>query len=1082
MTGALVAVLLPLSAVEAATVPAAVTATQFTPGNIISDALFYDGAAMTAAQVQSFLNEKGSGCVAGNAPCLKNYVVTTPSMAADSYCKAYAGATNESAASIVAKVGQACGVSQKVLLVLLQKETSLVTKSAPTTGNYDRATGYGCPDTGPGGTANCNTNYYGFFNQLRLAARQYKVYRANATRYAYQAGRVNQVQYNPNTACGTASVFIENQATAGLYIYTPYVPNAAALAAYPGTGDSCSSYGNRNFFMTYGAWFGDPRGLVTGALVRAAGTAPVYLIDGTGKRYVPDVGMLEELTTALGNVTEVPDSVLGGYATLPAVQRLVHNPATDELLWLSQGRLNWFGSMPVVYAWAGTSATWIDVDPAVLARFPRGPGIPSVTSGVVSVGRVDGGWGSWALPGETIGTTGQSKPLQAISVNYVGSPGSSLTCTAAVSGSGWAGAVKQSATCGTTTIQHLEAVQLRLAGPDASTKSVVYRAYVTGRGWTGWAANGATAGAPGLTVEAVQVQVATKPQITGAAQVGASVTVTPGAVPAGTTVGYQWLAGGAAISGATSPTYVVAPTVVGKALTVEVTMTPPGGQPFLVTSDATGAVAPGVLSAPTPTIGGTARVGSSLSVTTGSWTTGAQLSYQWSAGSTPIPGATATTYTPTAADLGKTITFAVSGTLAGYTSVQRVSAPTPAVAQGVLTAPLPVTSGPAMVGLVQLATPGTWTVGTALTYQWLSAGVPIAGATGASYSPVAADVGKALSVRVTGTQAGYATVSQVSAATTTVVPASATPPPGSLKGFTPGQSTRLAGPTRYETAIEVSQRFSPGVPVVYVATGADFPDGLAAAAAAAVRGGPLLLSMPTSLPGAVRAEIERLAPKQIVVVGGPSVLSDDVAAALGMIAPTIRVSGADRYATALAVSAAFTRASEAFVATGEDFPDALAASAAAGAADAPVFLVESSAQVAPGALVSRLRELGVTTVRLAGSPAVVSRGVEDSLRSQGMTVHRYGGADRYATAAAIATLFPQGTSTAFFATGADYPDALAAAALAGRLRSPVLTSVQQCIPASGSDVLAALSINTRVVLGSEPVLSDAVLRGQRCAG
>ena len=88
------------------------------------------------------------------------------------------------------------------------------------------------------------------------AAWQFKKYRTNPTIRAYQAGRNNTILWHPNTACGSSQVFIQNQATAGLYVYTPYRPNAAALANLYGTGDACSSYGNRNFWRLFTDWFG----------------------------------------------------------------------------------------------------------------------------------------------------------------------------------------------------------------------------------------------------------------------------------------------------------------------------------------------------------------------------------------------------------------------------------------------------------------------------------------------------------------------------------------------------------------------------------------------------------------------------------------------------------------------------------------------------------------------------------------------------------------------------------------------------------------------------------------------------------
>ncbi|WP_369808088.1 LGFP repeat-containing protein, partial [Leucobacter chinensis] len=235
---------------------------------------------MTAAEVQNFLNAtvKGGKCTIGQpgrkpgdpavwggptkfaSNCLNGYKQTTTSEQANAYCSAYVGAKNETAAQIITKVGKACGISQRVLLIMLEKEQSLVTDEWPTVAQFNKAMGYACPDSGPGNSANCDENFYGFFNQVYSAAWQYQFYKKNPGRYRYKAYQTNSIQWHPNVSCGTSQVYIENAATAALYIYTPYRPNQAALNAQWGTGNSCSTYGNRNFFMFYSKWFGSPTG------------------------------------------------------------------------------------------------------------------------------------------------------------------------------------------------------------------------------------------------------------------------------------------------------------------------------------------------------------------------------------------------------------------------------------------------------------------------------------------------------------------------------------------------------------------------------------------------------------------------------------------------------------------------------------------------------------------------------------------------------------------------------------------------------------------------------------------------------
>jgi len=232
----------------------------FDAGNIISDERFFDADAMDVAEVQSFLNAQVPTCAAGSEPCLKSYRESTPTLAADAYCARYSGGSGRTAAQIIVGVATACGINPQVLLVLLEKEQGLVGSTSPTSRMYRSATGYGCPDT-----ADCDSEYYGFFNQVYNAAHQFQRYTATSSSWRYRPGRWNAIRYHPDASCGSSDVYIRNQATANLYIYTPYQPNAAALANPYGVGDACSSYGNRNFWRIFRDWFGNPSNWLTSA-------------------------------------------------------------------------------------------------------------------------------------------------------------------------------------------------------------------------------------------------------------------------------------------------------------------------------------------------------------------------------------------------------------------------------------------------------------------------------------------------------------------------------------------------------------------------------------------------------------------------------------------------------------------------------------------------------------------------------------------------------------------------------------------------------------------------------------------------
>jgi hypothetical protein len=222
---------------------------EFDPGYIVSDDSFYDSDAMSEDQIQAFLEKVPCRPDAG-VRCLADYTQSTTTQPAvgGTHCAEYRGGIRERASRIIAKAATACGISPRTLLVLLQKEQSLLTR--PSAYGYERAMGYGCPDT-----ADCEQQYFGFFNQVYNAAWQFRQYTEEPDRQ-YRIGTVN-VGYHPDAACGASPVDIRNQATANLYNYTPYQPSAATLAD-PDHGDACSAFGNLNFWRIWHRWFGDP--------------------------------------------------------------------------------------------------------------------------------------------------------------------------------------------------------------------------------------------------------------------------------------------------------------------------------------------------------------------------------------------------------------------------------------------------------------------------------------------------------------------------------------------------------------------------------------------------------------------------------------------------------------------------------------------------------------------------------------------------------------------------------------------------------------------------------------------------------
>lgn len=288
---------------------------------------------------------------------------------------------------------------------------------------------------------------------------------------------------------------------------------------------------------------------------------------------------------------------------------------------------------------------------------------------------------------------------------------------------------------------------------------------------------------------------------------------------------------------------------------------------------------------------------------------------------------------------------------------------------------------------------------------------------------------------------------------------------------------RLSGTDRYATAAAISANtFDPGVPVVYVATGTDYPDALAAVPAAIKAGGPILLTRKDSLPSATRGELARLDPKSIVVIGGTFAVSDTVKAQLGSYAPSVRrIAGSSRFATAAAVALdAFpTGASVVYVATGLNYPDALAGGPIAGLAPGPILLTMPDSL--PSVTSAAIKTLDPASIVIIGGELAVSTAVANDLASSGGTVSRIFGDHRYATATALSRSdFDTGVPVVYVATAMSFPDALAGGVAAGVSGGPVLLVSEAGVPAATANELDRLNPSRIVVLGGTVAVPESV--------
>lgn len=309
----------------------------------------------------------------------------------------------------------------------------------------------------------------------------------------------------------------------------------------------------------------------------------------------------------------------------------------------------------------------------------------------------------------------------------------------------------------------------------------------------------------------------------------------------------------------------------------------------------------------------------------------------------------------------------------------------------------------------------------------------------------------------------------------------------------PAIEAEVEGANRYLTAIEASKKAYPdGADVAVLATGENWPDALGGAALAGVLDGPLLLTPHDVLPASVAAELDRLNVKGVYVLGGTGAVSDDVlnaAKALTPLGAAERLGGLNRYETANKIAERVVSLSSgtydgaAFVCTGEDFPDALAAAPIAAANGWPIYLTQAA--VLTPSTKTAMQSNTATHGYVIGGTGAVSAAVEAELDAAFIDFSRIGGANRYDTAAKLATKAFEGMgmlwSRPALATGLDFPDALAGGVLQGSDYSVLLLTRGTTL---APEAAAALTANRKMIyelryLGGDGVLSPGVRSAAR---
>lgn len=306
-------------------------------------------------------------------------------------------------------------------------------------------------------------------------------------------------------------------------------------------------------------------------------------------------------------------------------------------------------------------------------------------------------------------------------------------------------------------------------------------------------------------------------------------------------------------------------------------------------------------------------------------------------------------------------------------------------------------------------------------------------------------------------------------------------------------SLRIYGADRYKTAVEISKYGWASADNIILARGDDFPDALSAVSLAAKYNAPILLTRPNSLDDTTIGEMFRLfglfykpGAKHVIILGSADAVSPEVVSQIeervGLDNASIhRLGGASRYDTTVLIGdwLDYWSSDTAVIATGENFPDALAVSPLAGIKKMPIILVKGT-QLSSDAQ-NLLKKLKIDKTIIVGGADVVSAGIENWLKSNGYSTLRFAGRDRYNTAKTINdyAISPQmgiSPQTIFINTGENFPDALSTGSLAVINQSILTLTASNSVPSdtSGFFTQNKSRISNLFFIGGQDVITEAV--------
>jgi putative cell wall-binding protein len=278
---------------------------------------------------------------------------------------------------------------------------------------------------------------------------------------------------------------------------------------------------------------------------------------------------------------------------------------------------------------------------------------------------------------------------------------------------------------------------------------------------------------------------------------------------------------------------------------------------------------------------------------------------------------------------------------------------------------------------------------------------------------------------------------------------------------------RVFGADRYDTALEIAlQGWGYGTDEIILATGSNFPDALAGAPLAYHKDAPILLTTKGSLHPSVEEAIYELGVSKVTILGGPGVISDNVVKELKALDVSVmRISGQDRYETAVAISKKLPNNDVSVIVSGKNYPDALSIASIAAQNGYPILLSDKDS--IPAATLTQAKTYGKNFV--IGGTGVISNTVTKKLNDP----TRIAGANRYETNANIIREFDVPTDFVFVATGTQFADALTGSVLAANWGEPLLLTTPNELHPEIKELMMESTFGV-TILGGEKAIQPKV--------